>query len=72
MEKKTCDNCRHFFDSPEHGEGIGVCRRYPPKIIPVVLGTVVGGQQQGFQSMYPAIQEAWICGEYDNVKKILN
>lgn len=64
MQTERCMNC-HYYEAVERaGDGVGVCRRYPPEPQPVQIQTLQG-VQMGVQPMLAPVKAAtdW-CGEF--------
>jgi hypothetical protein len=55
--KDICKECS-FYRAEEEDFVVGVCRRYPPKL--------VDADEDGYSSEYPPVSEDDWCGEFNN------
>lgn len=61
MDAPTCKTCKHSFVSPA---GKLVCRRYPPNVQAL--------KNEHVYVLFPVIDPAAICGEYDAAELTLD
>jgi len=63
--RESCESCR-FYDLPEGQEfGLGLCLRYPPRIVERLLVTEIINNSSVYQaSVYPVCSHVDWCGEY--------
>jgi hypothetical protein len=61
ISPNSCKSCKHVWRTP----GEDVCRFNPPTCTPVV-GPDRNGQLQmlGKISVFPKVEEGWVCGQY--------
>ena len=62
----ACSNCRFYLREGAHG----ICRRYPPNVVPVMTQgrVLLAGQSQGpqlgLQAAFPPMAAEGWCGEH--------
>ena len=62
---KDCDNCKFSGVTLAPDKSLNnICRRHPPKVVPVPVQTR-DGMQMHMASVWPGIGDGDYCGEYE-------
>jgi hypothetical protein len=63
MNGDMCFKCVHFVDLSEGDTSPGICRRFPPIVVPK-------GPEQFFTT-FPRVNRDMLCGEYHEKDRII-